>query len=391
MDERHPDDATLLALTQDEATGVPYIPTGASPYHLLFRRMLHRLLRAAERANDLRVYQVDDLSVSVRPGRCFVASQPVAFDGEASIPVDPDATTWLWLDEQGQVQADHAALPEDRGTFIPLAKIIAGPTAIESITDLRGEAMLSAASAATMGITASADEINRALDGASEDVTAIALSFLCAGPTSTVDALHRHEQMLIDTDAEAGFRLINPNSGDQAAVALRFALPGHFSGDTRLEMDRDTGWLRQRRPNGPAYYLLGVVHVQRQHEGQLTTDQVGKLIGAAPLAGEVVDVALSLGANLETNDNDDHIRARVKVNGDELCTLDPSISVADGPGFRSTAQSDGAAAIVKDDGTQMLTAGDVLSLDLLRTANGTVTSEASDVVVLVTLRPLGPA
>src|SRR5690554_4821562 len=113
--ERYPSDAALLALTEDETTGVPYIPTGATPYHLLYRRMLHRLLRATERANDLRVYQSGDLSVGVRAGRCFVADDAVTFAGAEHIALDANGTTWLWLDEQGAVQTSNEGLPSDRG------------------------------------------------------------------------------------------------------------------------------------------------------------------------------------------------------------------------------------------------------------------------------------
>ncbi len=67
MSERYPSDATLLALSQDDATGVEYIPTGRSPYYLEFRKMLYRLLRATERANDLRVHQDGDLTAGVPP------------------------------------------------------------------------------------------------------------------------------------------------------------------------------------------------------------------------------------------------------------------------------------------------------------------------------------
>jgi hypothetical protein len=79
MSERYPDDAALLALESDAATGVEYIPTGRSPYYLEFRKLVQRLLLAAERANDLRVYQDGDLSIGVRPGRCLIQNAAVTF------------------------------------------------------------------------------------------------------------------------------------------------------------------------------------------------------------------------------------------------------------------------------------------------------------------------
>ncbi|MEX0745368.1 MAG: hypothetical protein WD118_07170 [Phycisphaeraceae bacterium] len=391
MAERYPNDAELLALTEDVPTGVPYIPTGATPYHLLYRRMLHRLLRATERANDLRVYQDGDLSVGVRAGRCFVMDDVVVFNGAQQVELDASTTTWLWLDAQGQVQSSGEGLPSDRGTFISLARVITSASTIDSITDLRGEAMLASPSPSTLGLTATADEINRALDGASSDVTAGALNFLCAGPTSPADIFHRHEQMYNDVAGEAAFRLINPNSSEQANVALRFSLTAHTSGDTRIELDRETGWLRQRQFEGPSYYLLGAVHEQYRHAGELIADDTDELVGVASITGEVVDVVLSLGKNLQSDDDDDTCLARVKVNDIELCDTNPALRVIDGAGMRSTAQGHGIAATIKGDGTQMVQRGDVITLDLLRTVNGTVAQQAEDVVVLIVIRALGPA
>jgi hypothetical protein len=56
MAEVYPTDNELLNIQSDGETGVEYIPTGLSPYYVQFRRLLYRLLLAARRANDLRVY-----------------------------------------------------------------------------------------------------------------------------------------------------------------------------------------------------------------------------------------------------------------------------------------------------------------------------------------------
>jgi len=123
MPERYPDDATLLALEQDPTTGVEYIPTGRSPYFLEFRKLVQRTLLATERANDLRVHADGDLSVGVRPGRCLIHNTPIAFAGTTALTVPNNATTFLWLDGDGNVQTG-GALPTDRTEFVPLAEVV---------------------------------------------------------------------------------------------------------------------------------------------------------------------------------------------------------------------------------------------------------------------------
>ncbi len=163
MPERYPDDATLLALAQDPTTGVEYIPTGRSPYFLEFRRLVQRTLLAAQRANDLRVYQDANLTVGVRPGRCVINNTPIAFAGASSLPVAANNTSYLWLDSTGAVQSATTALPADRTTFVPLACVTAATATITAITDLRSEAFLHAPSLSALGVTATASAINQAV------------------------------------------------------------------------------------------------------------------------------------------------------------------------------------------------------------------------------------
>ena len=61
MTEAYPSDSELLDLPADTETGVEYIPTGAAPYYVQFRKLLYRLLLATRRANDLRVYDEGEL------------------------------------------------------------------------------------------------------------------------------------------------------------------------------------------------------------------------------------------------------------------------------------------------------------------------------------------
>lgn len=389
MSERYPSDAALLTLTEDEATGVEYIATGRSPYVIEFRRLVQRLALAAQRANDLRVYADGDLTVGVRAGRCVIADVPIVFTGAAAVAMDADATTYVWLDAAGTVQTSTSALPTDRTTFVPLAVVAAGPGAISDITDLRGEALLHVPSLPALGLAATAEELNTALAGIDASVTAAALNVLTGGQLSTADGHHRHVQITQDVDGEAYFRLHNDSSDAAANIGISLnmdnrALPAAF-----IQQDLVHGFVTQR-VDGQTYQLVGVVHAQYAHAGTLDATVSDALVGVVPLDGEVVDVVLSAASNIESDEEADGISAAAKVNGQTLTTTHPQLTDADGGGFRSTAQGDGTAAVVKSDGTQQVMRGDVLTVDLVRSASGTVSSEATDVVVLIVIRAAKP-
>ncbi|MBI1370308.1 MAG: hypothetical protein GC162_16865 [Planctomycetes bacterium] len=389
MTERYPDDSTLLALTEDAATGVEYIPTGQSPYYLHFRKLVQRMLLATGRANDLRVYQDGEMTVGVRSGRYVISNALVTFDGDAAIALTNNATNYLWLDAAGAVQIATDAMPADRASFVPLAEVVTDAGAVTSILDRRSEAMVMIPNPSALGLTATADEINQALDGIAATVDAAALTTLTAGPTSTADAEHRHEQLYTDADDETEFRLVNSNAGSSAMIMLRFDLPNRMPDVVDLLPDIATGYLQQRS-FGQAYALVGTTHMQFAHEGALTASQTGKLIGVVPIDGVVSNVILSVGSNLDTDTPADAISATVMVNGAAVTSTAPALSDAAGAGFRSTDAGDGTPAVVKSDGTQNVTRGQVLTLDLTRTVSGSVTTEATNVVVLVVIRASKP-
>ncbi len=389
MTERYPDDATLLAIEQDGSTGVEYIPTGRSPYYLEFRKLVQRLLLATTRANDLRVYADGDLSVGVRPGRCAMHGQPIAFAGATQIAVDNNQITAVWLDDAGAVQTGTDGFPADRTRFVPLAEVTAAAGAIAQIDDRRGEAFLAVPDVAGMGLTATAAEIDQALAGIAATVDAAALSALTAGGDSAADGQHRHERFGHDADAEAALVLANDHGGAAANVALKFDLLAKLPGLVALGPDAASGWLRQRFL-GDSYALVGVLPVSYARPGELTASVGDALIGAVPADGVVSDVILSVGGNIESDDAGDGVAAVAAVNGTPLTTTPPAITDAAGAGFRSTARGDGTPASVKTDGTEQVSRGDVLTVTLTRTANGTITSEVRDATVLVVIRPGGP-
>jgi len=389
MPEQYPDDATLLAITEDPSTGVEYIPTGQSPYIISFRRLVQRALLAAGRANDFRVYQDSDLSIGVRPGRCYVGETIVDYPGASGIVLPNNATIHVWVDVAGVIQSSALGYPVDRTSFVPLAEVLTGAITITTITDLRGEGYLHIPNLSSLGVNATGAEITQALVGIGSTVDASALNQLTAGPGSTADSEHRHLQVRQTADAEAIFNLINDDSGPNTNVGLVFSLPNRLPSDTVIVPNTSNGYLSQKY-NGVSYNLVGAVHMQYSHEGSLAASEAGKLIGAVPVDGIVSHVMLSLGSNLDTDTAVDSIRATVSINGISVTSTDPEIRDSDGVGFRSTAQGDGIASVVKSDGTAVVRRGDIVTVDLVRNVSGVVISEASDAVVLVVVRSDGP-
>lgn len=388
-EERYPTDAELLSLTQDAATGVDYIPTGKSPYVLDYRRSLHRSLRASERANDLRVYLDGDLTVGVRPGRCFIGNSPVAFAGQSTLSLTPNTTTHLWLDAAGTVQSSSAGLPTDRAMFIPLAEVEVGANAIDRVTDLRGEAFLQAPSAAVLGLSATTAEINQALDGIASSVTPLSLNTLTAGPLGIADVFHTHANLVQNQAGEAIFTLANDSSDAAVDVSLRFSLPEKLPFDTVLKPNPNHFFLQQSY-GSTTHTLVGSTHLMHVHAGDLTTSLTGHPLGVAPLDGTVVAVVLSVGQNLQSSNSGDGVSAAVSVNGVVVTDTPPEITHADGTGFACTDQGDGTPATLKTDGSASVSRGDLLTLDLTRTAAGTISTQARDVAVLVVIRAQRP-
>jgi len=388
-EEQYPTDAELLALTQDPVTGVDYIPTGKSPYILDYRRSLHRSLRAAERANDLRVYRDGDLSVGVRPGRCFIGSEPVAFAGQAGLSMATNTTTRLWLDAAGSLQTSTANLPLDRASFIPLAEIVVGPNAIDHIVDLRGEAFLQAPSAAILGLTASASEINQALDGIASTVTPIALNKLTAGALDAADVFHTHVNLIQDVAGEAIFTVANDSSDAAADVSLRFSLPERLPFDTVLKPNADHQFLEQRYGN-TTHTLVGSACLTHVHAGDFISSLTSQPLGPAPLDGTIAAVILSVGQNLQSSNATDGLSATVSNNGVAATSAAAELTHADGNGFACTDQGDGSPGTLKTDGSAAVSRGDLLTLNLTRTAAGTVSTQARDVAVLVVIRAERP-
>ena len=141
MAEVYPSDNDLLNLISDTDTGVEYIPTGAAPYYLQFRKLLYRLLLATKKANELRVYDQGGLDVGIKAGSFWYGTTLVNYGGSnGNTLADDKDNIYLYLDSSGTLVIDeYSAFPDMATTpHIRLAVVTTSSGDITSITDCRG-------------------------------------------------------------------------------------------------------------------------------------------------------------------------------------------------------------------------------------------------------------
>ncbi|MBW8038512.1 MAG: hypothetical protein FVQ85_00770 [Planctomycetes bacterium] len=140
MAEAYPSDNELLNIQSDSETGVEYIPTGASPYYLQFRKLLYRLLLATQRANDLRVYDEGGLDIGVKGGKFWLGTVLVNYGGSSGNTLaDDKANIYVYLDSAGNlVTNEYSNFPNMVTTpHVRLATASTSGGDIESMTDCR--------------------------------------------------------------------------------------------------------------------------------------------------------------------------------------------------------------------------------------------------------------
>lgn len=140
MGEVYPSDNELLNIQSDSEIGVEYIPTGTAPYYLHFRKLLHRLLLAARRANDLRVYDEGGLNIGVKAGKFWLGTQLVSYQGSSGNSLaDNKANIYIYLDSAGSlVTNQYGSFPDMATTpHVRLAIVTTSGGDITSITDCR--------------------------------------------------------------------------------------------------------------------------------------------------------------------------------------------------------------------------------------------------------------
>jgi hypothetical protein len=140
MAEVYPSDNELLNLQSDSETGVEYIPTGTAPYYLHFRKLLHRLLLATCRGNDLRVYDEGGLDIGVKAGKFWLGTALISHAGSTRNPLaDDKAGIYVYLDAQGNlITSQYAGFPSMAVTpHVRLAIVTTSGGDITSIVDCR--------------------------------------------------------------------------------------------------------------------------------------------------------------------------------------------------------------------------------------------------------------
>jgi hypothetical protein len=140
MAEVYPSDNELLNMQSDSETGIEYIPTGTAPYYLHFRKLLYRLLLAARRANDMRVYDEGGLDVGVKSGKFWLGTELISYAGSTGNTLaDDKANIYIYLDSSGTlVTNEYSSLPDMATTpHIRLAQVCTSGGDIDSITDCR--------------------------------------------------------------------------------------------------------------------------------------------------------------------------------------------------------------------------------------------------------------
>jgi len=140
MAEVYPSDSELLNLQSDSETGVEYIPTGTAPYYLHFRKLLHRLLLAARRGNDLRVYDEGGLEIGVKAGKFWRGTDLISYAGSTgNVLADNQANIHVYLDGQGGlVTNEYGGFPNMATTpHVRLALVGTSGGDITSLVDCR--------------------------------------------------------------------------------------------------------------------------------------------------------------------------------------------------------------------------------------------------------------
>jgi len=140
MAEVYPSDNELLNLTSESETGVEYIPTGTAPYYIHFRKLLYRLLLATKRANDLRVFDEGGLKIGVKPGKFWLGTTLVSYEGSSSNTLTDDKENiYIYLNSSGNLVTNEYSGFSDMAEVphIRLAVVTTSGGDITSIVDAR--------------------------------------------------------------------------------------------------------------------------------------------------------------------------------------------------------------------------------------------------------------
>ncbi len=137
-----PSEASVAALdgTTDAATGLPYIAKGTGPtsvpsYEVQYNRRQARQNAVLAPWRALQVVSEGGLRIGVYPGGYTLGGARRTFDGATDQAVPDDATRFVYLDANGDLQI-AASEPGDLTTFLPLAEVVTASGAM-TIRDRR--------------------------------------------------------------------------------------------------------------------------------------------------------------------------------------------------------------------------------------------------------------
>lgn len=131
--------------------------------------------------------------------------------------------------------------------------------------------------------------------------------------------------------------------------------------------------------------------LQDSISGEIVAAQTGRPMGAAHMAGRVTDFYIS--ARNAGRDDDNHISlsGELKINGTSCLTTQPSIGYTSGEaGQQKTTRITGDTGVTQaviNDSANSLSAGDVLTWDLLVQSQASPDEKITDVVAVVVFEP----
>jgi hypothetical protein len=242
MAEVYPSDNELLNIQSDSETGVEYIPTGTSPYYLNFRKLLYRLLLAARRANDLRVFDEGELDIGIKAGKFWLGTELISYEGSTGNTLaDDKENIYIYLDSAGNLVVDEYDSFPDMATtpHIRLAVVTTSGGDIISITDSRAGhnfVVPGAAGGTVSVIIAAADSSDRhklqadyVCDGTADNIeinaalTQVAASgggvaFLAAGSYTLADTIKIPSDVTLAGEGTATKLAFDTSVGDKTMI-----------------------------------------------------------------------------------------------------------------------------------------------------------------------------
>jgi len=230
MTEVYPSDSSLLNLVSEAETGVEYIETGKAPYYLEFRKLLHRLLLATRRANDLRVFDEGGLDIGVKAGQFWNGAMLVEYGGgSGNTLADDKAAIYVYLDSTGGLVIDeYKGFPEVSINHVRLAQVTTSGGDVTVIEDCRGQHLFgSFAPPGKPGVVGVSLAVLREVAGNDIPNAAGQGGLLAQDTTPKLE--------FANGDTDSCMRL-NWAAGNQDAVVLQVVLPVDFDGSSDLEV-----------------------------------------------------------------------------------------------------------------------------------------------------------